>query len=112
MFSLHHKADLLEIQRFSCALTESNAKLAAISRSMAMIEFDPSGVILDANDNFCKTMGYSAEEIRGQHHRIFCDEAYTHTDAYAKLWRDLARGELAWPRLRILTPAQFLEEQP
>ena len=26
--------------------------------------------------------------------------------------RDLARGELAWPRLRILTPAQFLEEQP
>ncbi|SDQ48823.1 PAS domain S-box-containing protein [Pseudomonas grimontii] len=93
MFNLHHKADLLEIQRFSCALTESNAKLAAISRSMAMIEFDPDGVILDANDNFCKAMGYSAEEIRGKHHRIFCDEAYTRTDAYAKLWHDLARGE-------------------
>lgn len=93
MFNLHHKADLLEIQRFSCALTESNAKLAAISRSMAMIEFDPDGVILDANDNFCKAMGYSAEEIRGKHHRIFCDEAYSHTDAYAKLWHDLARGE-------------------
>ena len=26
--------------------------------------------------------------------------------------RDLTRGELAWPHLRILTPAQFLEEQP
>ncbi len=26
--------------------------------------------------------------------------------------RDLGRGELAWPRLRILTPAQYLEEQP
>ncbi len=26
--------------------------------------------------------------------------------------RDLTRGELAWPRLRIVTPAQFLEEQP
>ena len=26
--------------------------------------------------------------------------------------RDLARGELAWPHLRILTPAQFLQEQP
>ena len=93
MFNRHHKSDLQQIERFSCALTESNAKLAAISRSMAMIEFDPSGVILDANDNFCKTMGYSAEEIRGKHHRIFCDEAYTQTDAYAKLWRDLAQGE-------------------
>lgn len=26
--------------------------------------------------------------------------------------RDLRRGELAWPQLRILTPAQYLEEQP
>jgi methyl-accepting chemotaxis protein len=93
MFNRHHKDDLLEIQRFSCALTESNAKLAAISRSMAMIEFDRDGVILDANDNFCQVMGYSAEEIRGKHHRLFCEEAYTHTEAYAKLWRDLAHGE-------------------
>ncbi len=93
MFNRHHKSDLQEIERFSCALTEANAKLAAISRSMAMIEFDRNGVILDANLNFCKTMGYSVEEVRGKHHRIFCEEAYTHTETYAKLWRDLARGE-------------------
>jgi methyl-accepting chemotaxis protein len=93
MFNRQHKSDLLEIERFACALTEAKAKLAAISRSMAMIEFDRNGIVLDANENFCKTMGYSAEEIRGQHHRIFCEEAYTHTDAYAKLWYDLARGE-------------------
>lgn len=93
MFNRQHKSDLQQIQHFSCALTEANAKLAAISRSMAMIEFDRTGVILDANENFCKTMGYSVEEIRGQHHRLFCEDAYTHTDEYSKLWRDLARGE-------------------
>ena len=93
MFNRHHKSDLQEIERFSCALTEANAKLAAISRSMAMIEFDRNGVILDANANFCKAMGYNVEEIRGKHHRLFCEEAYTRTDAYAKLWRDLGRGE-------------------
>ena len=93
MFNRHHKSDLQEIQRFSCALTEANAKLAAISRSMAMIEFDRTGVILNANERFCQTMGYSVEEIRGKHHRLFCEEAYTHTDAYHQLWRDLARGE-------------------
>lgn len=93
MFNLHHKADLQEIERFSCALTESNAKLAAISRSMAMIEFSPDGIVIDANDNFCKTMGYSAEEVRGKHHRIFCEESYYRSEDYARLWRDLARGE-------------------
>lgn len=93
MFNRQHKSDLQEIQRFSCALTEANAKLAAISRSMAMIEFDRTGVILNANERFCQAMGYSVEEIRGKHHRLFCEEAYTHTDAYHQLWRDLARGE-------------------
>ncbi len=93
MFNRQHKSDLLEIERFSCALTEANAKLAAISRSMAMIEFDRDGVVLNANEHFCKTMGYGAEEIRGKHHRIFCEEAFYRSDAYTKLWRDLARGE-------------------
>ncbi|QJI30537.1 PAS domain-containing methyl-accepting chemotaxis protein [Pseudomonas sp. ADAK18] len=93
MFNRQHKSDLLEIERFSCALTEANAKLAAISRSMAMIEFDRDGVVLNANENFCKTMGYGAEEIRGEHHRIFCEEAFYRSDAYTQLWRDLARGE-------------------
>ncbi len=93
MFNLHHKADLQEIERFSCALTETNAKLAAISRSMAMIEFSPDGIVLDANDNFCKTMGYSVDEVRGKHHRIFCEESYYRSEDYVRLWRDLARGE-------------------
>ncbi|CAI8805085.1 Biofilm dispersion protein BdlA [Pseudomonas sp. IT-P218] len=93
MFNLHHKADLLEIERFSCALTEANAKLAAVSRSMAMIEFTPDGIVLEANENFCKAMGYSAEEVRGKHHRIFCEEAFYRSEEYARLWRDLARGE-------------------
>ncbi|MBM6446713.1 PAS domain S-box protein [Pseudomonas sp. MIL9] len=93
MFNLHHKADLQEIERFSCALGEANARLAAISRSMAMIEFTPDGIVLDANENFCSAMGYSVEEVRGKHHRIFCEEAFYRSEEYAKLWRDLARGE-------------------
>ncbi|NER59196.1 PAS domain S-box protein [Pseudomonas sp. MAFF212428] len=93
MFNAHRKSDLAEIERCTQALSDSNAKLAAIGRSMAMIEFSPDGIILDANENFCKTMGYSAEEIRGKHHRLFCEERYAKTDGYRQLWRDLARGE-------------------
>jgi methyl-accepting chemotaxis protein len=80
---LHHKADLQEIERFSCALSEANAKLEAISRSMAMIEFTPDGIVLDANENFCSAMGYSVEEVRGKHHRIFCEEAFYRSEEYA-----------------------------
>ncbi|MNJ38214.1 Biofilm dispersion protein BdlA [compost metagenome] len=93
MFDFHRKSDLLEIEQCNRVLAGINAKLAAISRSMAMIEFSPDGIILEANDNFCKAMGYSLEQIRGKHHRIFCEPDYTNSEAYRRLWRDLARGE-------------------
>ncbi|MEG0637346.1 MAG: pili assembly chaperone, partial [Pseudomonas sp.] len=53
MFDFHRKSDLIEIERSHHALASAQAKLAAISRSMAMIEFAPDGTILDANERFC-----------------------------------------------------------
>lgn len=74
---------------------EDDGKLSAISRSQAVIEFTPDGTILDANNNFCVTLGYSLEEIRGRHHSMFCDAAYTQTEGYKSFWRDLAGGKFA-----------------
>nr|WP_236235722.1 PAS domain-containing methyl-accepting chemotaxis protein [Pseudomonas faucium] len=92
MFDFHRKSDLIEIQRIRQALAESQAKLAAISRNMAIIEFAPDGTILDANAQFCQAMGYSAEELRGKHHRVFCDPAYAKSAEYQQLWRELGEG--------------------
>ncbi len=92
MFDSHRKADLAEIERCNGALADANGKLAAISQSMAIIEFSPDGVILEANDNFCLIMGYTLEEIRGKHHRIFCEETFANSEAYRQFWRDLAHG--------------------
>ena len=93
MFDFHRKSDLAEIEQCNRLLGTITAKLAAISRSMAMIEFSPDGIILDANENFCKTMGYSLEQIRGKHHRIFCEQDYVNSQEYRQLWHGLARGE-------------------
>ena len=93
MFNSHRKADLLENQRLSGLLNDMAAKVQAISRSMAIIEFAPDGTILDANENFCRVVGYSADEIRGKHHRLFCEAAYVKSSEYNNFWRDLARGE-------------------
>ena len=72
---------------------EDAAKLAALSRSQAVIEFSPDGRILSANENFCAALGYTFDEIAGRHHRIFCDPAYTASPEYTSFWRDLAAGQ-------------------
>ena len=38
-------------------------------------------------------MGYSAQEIAGKHHRLFCDPEYAKSPAYQQLWQALGRGE-------------------
>lgn len=69
------------------------ALMAAVDRVQAVIEFDPTGHILHANENFLAACGYSLEEIVGQHHRLFCPPAYAQSDAYRAFWQKLNRGE-------------------
>ncbi|MEM8950956.1 MAG: methyl-accepting chemotaxis protein [Pseudomonadota bacterium] len=68
-------------------------KLHAIDRSQAMIEFDPDGKILAANQNFLKTMGYDLDEIVGQHHSMFVEPSEARSAQYADFWTDLRNGQ-------------------
>ncbi|WP_339388702.1 PAS domain-containing protein, partial [Vibrio caribbeanicus] len=72
---------------------EFEGKIAAINRVQAVIEFNLDGTILHANDNFLATVGYSLDEIKGKHHRIFCDPEYAATKEYADFWKKLGSGE-------------------
>ncbi|MBU2912840.1 methyl-accepting chemotaxis protein [Reichenbachiella agariperforans] len=65
----------------------------AIDTSWAFIEFDPSGVILNANNNFLKTLGYTLDEVIGQHHKIFCTDQYLNSINYKQFWKELAAGK-------------------
>ena len=82
-----------DITAIKLKATEDAGKLAAVSRSQAVIEFTPSGEILTANENFCGALGYQLSEIKGQHHRMFCDPAYAASEEYRAFWQSLARGE-------------------
>jgi methyl-accepting chemotaxis protein len=75
------------------ATAENAGQMAAISKSQAMIEFQLNGTIVTANENFLTTMGYSLDEIRGQHHRMFVEPEYAASDEYQELWAQLNRGE-------------------
>lgn len=86
------------ISMFGFFRKKSNTKknqqqIDALNRVQAVIEFSPDGIILDANENFLNAMGYSLEEIKGQHHRMFVDEKYQQSQEYQEFFKTLNSGK-------------------
>ncbi|MEP3245646.1 MAG: PAS domain-containing methyl-accepting chemotaxis protein [Sneathiella sp.] len=67
-------------------------QLDAIGKSQAVISFNLDGTIIEANQNFLKTLGYDIDEIRGQHHRMFVEPAYAESTEYEEFWENLGAG--------------------
>ena len=65
----------------------------ALDGAYAYIEFDIEGNVLHANQNFLEAMEYSAEAVKGNHHRIFCDKATVQSAEYQQFWPDLRAGK-------------------
>ena len=68
------------------------SQIAAINRTQAVISFNLDGTILDANQNFLKTIGFTLAEIKGQHHRMFVESGYAAGEEYRTFWEKLASG--------------------
>jgi len=79
--------------RRKSAQSSDFAKVNAIMRSQAVIEFGLDGTIITANENFLSAMGYRLEEIVGQHHSMFCDPDFARSADYKAFWASLGRGE-------------------
>ena len=82
-------SDVTELKQ---ANAEAQGKVTAIDLSQGTIEFAMDGTILTANETFLNTLGYSLDEVKGQHHSMFCDDAYVASDDYAKFWETLRSG--------------------
>jgi methyl-accepting chemotaxis protein len=72
---------------------EYMGRIMAINKSMAVVEFEMDGRLVTANENFVKGSGYSLDEIKGRHHSMFVDEAYSQSAEYKEFWAKLGRGE-------------------
>ena len=79
---------------------ENEALIKALSRSTAIIEFDPSGTILTANAPFLQTMGYTLDQIKGKHHQIFCEHGEASSPEYSVFWETLNKGEFVAGRFK------------
>ncbi|WP_421214863.1 methyl-accepting chemotaxis protein [Aeromonas jandaei] len=89
MFNNKLKAELQQCQE---QLLEHQGFYDAVHGSVATITFSPDGTVLAANDLFLNVVGFSASEVVGQHHRIFCDKQYAQSSAYQQFWADLKQG--------------------
>lgn len=74
-------------------VADSNGQISAIGKSQAVIEFDMDGTIRSANANFLNTLGYTLDEIKGHHHRMFVTSQERESEAYRDFWAALNRGE-------------------
>lgn len=81
-----------QLEALQSQIAECDATIRAIKDNIATIEFTPDGVILDANPQFLDVVGYSLPELKQQHHRILCTEAYQQSDEYREFWQALKKG--------------------
>ncbi len=81
---------------------EMEAKLAALMRSQAVIEFELDGTIITANENFLGAVGYTAAEVIGRHHSMFMDPVEAQSQEYRAFWQRLNRGEFVASKFRRL----------
>jgi methyl-accepting chemotaxis protein len=95
-----HAGNVCKVVKYATDVTAAKMQNAdyqgqidAVSKSQAVIEFTLDGTIITANENFLGCLGYSLDEIKGKHHRMFCDPAYTQSGEYRAFWDALARGE-------------------
>ncbi|OUM25247.1 chemotaxis protein [Pseudomonas sp. 1239] len=92
-----HSSDLTRTIETS---REHESLIKALMRSTAVIEFNLNGEVLAANDRFLKTMGYSLEQVRGKHHRMFCEPEEYNSAHYQQFWEKLRRGEFVAERFK------------
>lgn len=78
---------------FFSRANEQLAQLNALDKSQAIIEFNLDGTIINANENFLSTMGYTLAEVQGKHHRIFVEPEEAGSRDYQMFWDKLRAGQ-------------------
>ena len=99
----------LKVVKFATDVTEQKiqnadyeGQIEAIRKSQGMIEFEMDGTIITANDSFLDMMGYTLDEVQGEHHGIFADEEVRQSTEYKEFWATLNRGEYVTAEFRRL----------
>lgn len=81
-----------EIQTLQHKVESQGRFIQAVEQHLACIEFSPDGTIQFASPIFLRVVGYSMAEVKGKHHRLFCEPAYAKSQSYTEFWQHLLKG--------------------
>ena len=95
-------SDVTHVREKEIVNADYFSQIKAISKSQAVIEFNMDGTIINANENFLNTVGYTLGEIQGKHHRIFVESEYAKSDEYTRFWEELNAGQFHSGRYKRL----------
>jgi len=95
-FTLHSS----DLTRTIASSREHESLINALMRSTAVIEFSLDGHVLTANERFLQAMGYRLEQVKGKHHRVFCEPEEANSAGYQVFWDKLRRGEFVADRFK------------
>ncbi len=67
--------------------------MKAIDSSIAIMEFDDKGIIINVNRKWEEIFGYSNDEVKGKNHSfLFVDKNYVDTEDYKNYWNSIKSG--------------------
>ncbi|MFN0049032.1 MAG: PAS domain-containing protein [Cytophagales bacterium] len=91
---------VMKVMKFATNITDTQNQVAetrsmieGMNKTMAIIEFSPTGIILKANEQWLKIVNYSLDDIVGKHHVIFAPKEIAESAEYKAFWANLAKGK-------------------
>lgn len=91
---------LVKIVKFATDITEQKRRdadfegvVSAIKRSVAVIEFDMRGRLLDISPQMAAILEYKTQDLVGEHHTRLLDPETFDQERYAAFWAAMRRGE-------------------
>ncbi|HEX5171525.1 MAG TPA: GAF domain-containing protein [Cyclobacteriaceae bacterium] len=78
-----------EMQR---SQSETESTMQAIHGSLSIADYDTEGKIGKINSNYLEMMGYTQDEVLGEHQRIFATKDEKSSEEYRQFWKDLVNG--------------------
>lgn len=87
----------------STQVLDESSVLSALEMALAIIEFDPYGNVLWANDNFARAMSYKAGELPNMHHRQFCNPEFVQSSEYDAFWESFRNGQSFQQKVQRVT---------
>lgn len=72
---------------------ELQAKISAIESFTGLVEFNPDGEIIHANEKFLEFAKYNTQDLVGKHHKVLVSKEMAESKDYKKFWDKLNKNQ-------------------